>query len=230
MVDKEGRFVPSGHCTAQADWARSLHALGIELSDKVLSWKSPRVNFAVFIESTSSAPGLDVDGEVLCRSLNLLGKKQINTDRRPEIIHGTVVPISTDPGFARIICDTSSQPYSIRFRLGSGESIAAPRGLFGFIGIFMERGTLITKHYFNTMDQSDGCSDAEYGWPDPRIPLEGRIQDLYLIFSNWTRCQRAEFPQSTIKLRSNLSGTQQDSFQTMLDTSEDLLAGDSQYS
>jgi hypothetical protein len=176
MVETDGRFKPGGPCLAQAEWAHFVHALGIDPARNILAWRSPRRTSS---NSESLTSCLEIDGEVLCHIINLFGEKSLRRGVLNSISQSEKQG-SLATSFAQISWDTATRPISTSFQLADDESIWADRMPFGSVGEIMDQGTVITKHYFNAIYEYNGCSDSEYGWPDPTRPIKERLCDLIL--------------------------------------------------
>lgn len=180
MVETDGRFRPEKSCTAHAEWAQFVNALGIrpnlEPEQNVLSWKSPPPKSD---RPTSHDQSLEIDGEVLCHIVNLFNEEQLTLGRpKPIVPVGEQDSVRTT--FARIAWDSAGDPTSARFQLEEDETISADRLPFGSVGRLMREGDLIGNYFKCLYWTDDGCSDSRFSWPDPQKPLYERIQDLHL--------------------------------------------------
>ena len=184
LEETDGKLKPSDTCLARAEWARFVHALGIEPQKAVLTWKSPASSF---LRRSGPVTTIETDGEVLCHIANLFGELP---DR-----YGTIVidknlhnlaSVNVSFAWIYIMWESLTEPPSCAFRLDDDELICKSRVPFGLVSDLMEPNTLILKHYYNAMYSIHGSSDSEYAWSDPSRPLYERIQDLHLI---WTKLE-----------------------------------------
>ncbi|KAI6083561.1 hypothetical protein F4821DRAFT_191172 [Hypoxylon rubiginosum] len=158
----KGAFHPQGQCKATARWAQFLHGLGITPDKNIVSRRLVQVKERGSIM-------LEIDGEVVCHVVNLLGSPErdlLSSIAKSRGHHRTSI--------GNIRWDSTEGAISLSYIPGSEYELSRPR-IFFDAKPGEDPDDIIARYY---LALELGTSYTELVWPPPTTPLPERIKKL----------------------------------------------------